>query len=180
MTSADTNGATKYDGGKPRMSLLDPYALSEAAKVLTFGEKKYAAHNWRKGFRYSRLLDGVMRHINAFNDGEDLDPESGLSHLAHAMCNLMFLLKNTQTHPELDDRHNSISEADVVPEQVPEISETVESKVYAKYACLEHGGRIPALYRRTVRPPSFHQCDEYQCDRTAIFEDGANDFRIFT
>lgn len=173
MTSADTNGATKYDGGKPRMSLVDPYALTEFAKALTFGEKKYGTHNWRKGFRYSRLLDGAMRHINAFNDGEDLDPESGLSHLAHAMCNLMFLLKNTQTHPELDDRHNSISEADVVPEQVPETSETVESEVVLYYACSKHSGDIPIMLRDGSNSPLAFKCEALGCDS------GATHFRRY-
>jgi len=41
----------------------------------------------------------------AFNDGEDKDPESGLSHLAHSLCCLMFLLEFEKTHPELDDRY---------------------------------------------------------------------------
>jgi hypothetical protein len=45
-----------------------------------------------------------MRHIMAFNDGEDKDPESGLSHLAHAACCIMFLLEFEKTHQELDDR----------------------------------------------------------------------------
>ena len=39
------------------------------------------------------------------NDGEDKDPESGLSHLAHAACCIMFLLEFEKTHPELDDRY---------------------------------------------------------------------------
>jgi hypothetical protein len=45
-----------------------------------------------------------MRHLHAFNDGEDKDPESGLSHLAHLGCCVMFLLEFEKTHKELDDR----------------------------------------------------------------------------
>jgi len=45
-----------------------------------------------------------LRHLTAWWAGEDLDPESGLHHLAHAACCLMFLLEYTQTHTELDDR----------------------------------------------------------------------------
>ena len=52
-----------------------------------------------------RPLAAAMRHIMAFNDGEDKDPESGLSHLAHAACCIMFLLEFEKTHPELDDRY---------------------------------------------------------------------------
>lgn len=100
----NTNGALKFDGEKPRMDLLDRYALEQLASVLTFGAKKYAAHNWRKGLQYSRLVAAAMRHIQAFNDGEDNDPESGLSHVAHAMCCMMFLLGTINHRPDMDDR----------------------------------------------------------------------------
>ena len=96
--------AIKHDQGKPPMSLLSRTALEEVAKVMAFGAQKYAAHNWRSGFTWSRTLDAAARHLYAFIDGEDKDPESGLSHLAHAMCCLMFTLEFEKTHPELDDR----------------------------------------------------------------------------
>ncbi len=80
-------------------------ALNQTAAVLKFGADKYHAHNWRDGFVWSRPLAAAMRHIMAFNDGEDKDPESGLSHLAHAACCIMFLLEFEKTHPELDDRY---------------------------------------------------------------------------
>lgn len=98
-------GGLKFDEGKAPMSLLSTEALHQIAMVLEFGRKKYAAHNWRKGFDWSRPLSAAMRHITAFNDGEDKDPESGLSHLAHASACLMFLLEFEKTHKELDDRY---------------------------------------------------------------------------
>lgn len=99
-----SKGALKYDGGKPRMDLLDAYAIEELAKVLTFGAQKYAPWNWAKGMEFSRLQAAALRHLFSFQAGEDLDPESGLPHLAHAMCCLMFLLSMTVRHPEMDDR----------------------------------------------------------------------------
>lgn len=102
-----TKGA-KFDTDKPRMELLDSYALTEIAKVMTFGAKKYASHNWRKGIEWGRLIGAAQRHIAAFNDGEDLDPESDLSHLAHAGCCIMFLLWHTQKKTELDDRYKEV------------------------------------------------------------------------
>lgn len=95
----------KYDSDKAPMSLLSREALEQTAQVLAFGAKKYAAHNWRKGFQWSRPLSAAQRHLLAFQDGEDKDPESGLSHLAHAACCIMFLLEFEKTHPELDDRY---------------------------------------------------------------------------
>lgn len=94
----------KHDAGKAPMSLLSHEALHQTAMVLEFGRQKYAAHNWRNGFEWSRPLSAALRHLTAFVDGEDKDPESGLSHLAHAMCCVMFVLEFEKTHPELDDR----------------------------------------------------------------------------
>lgn len=96
--------ALKFDQDKLPLHLLSTEALNQTAAVLKFGAQKYAEHNWRKGFTWSRPLSAALRHITAFNNGEDKDPESGLSHLAHAMCCIMFLLEFEKTHPELDDR----------------------------------------------------------------------------
>ena len=54
----------------------------------------------------SRYFSAAQRHLLAWNDGEDNDPESGLPHLAHASCNLMFMLYHTKHNPKLDDRFN--------------------------------------------------------------------------
>jgi len=96
---------TKFDYGKPPMDLLSTEALTQIAKVLDFGRQKYNSHNWRKGMSWSRLVGAGLRHLTAFNNGEDLDPETGLSHLAHLGCCTMFLLEFIKTHPEFDDRY---------------------------------------------------------------------------
>ena len=84
----------KYDGEKPKMHLLPPKAINEVAKVLTFGAQKYDEENWRKlEDLQSRYSSGALRHIFAHLDSENLDPESGLSHLAHAICCLLFKLE---------------------------------------------------------------------------------------
>lgn len=99
------SGAKKYDSEKPRMDLLSPIAIKQLAKVLTFGANKYNGHNWRKGLCWSRLLGATLRHLFSFLGGQDRDPESGLSHMAHVMCNAMFLLEMEETHKDLDDRY---------------------------------------------------------------------------
>ena len=101
--------ALKFDTDKLPLHLLSTEAMNQTAAVLKFGAQKYAEHNWRAGFAWSRPLSAAMRHITAFNDGEDTDPESGLSHLAHAACCIMFLLEFEKTHPHLDDRYKSPS-----------------------------------------------------------------------
>jgi hypothetical protein len=97
-------GGVKHDGDKVRMELLDPYALEQLAAVLTFGAKKYAAHNWRLGIRNGRLIAALLRHVFAYLRGENHDPETGLSHIAHAMCCCMFIL-GLEHRVDLDDRY---------------------------------------------------------------------------
>lgn len=91
------SSGVKHDSDKPDMSLLSPFALEEIAKVMTFGAKKYSANNWRQGFKYTRILAAVLRHLMAYQRGEAKDPETGLSHLAHASCGLMMLLEFEKT-----------------------------------------------------------------------------------
>ncbi|CAB4134467.1 hypothetical protein UFOVP273_86 [uncultured Caudovirales phage] len=105
---ADAKTAVRFDTNKTRWDLLPFEAVEDIVKVLEFGAKKYAAHNWQKGdgFAYTRVLNSLLRHIFAFMQGEDNDPESGLSHMAHAGCNVVFLLyylKNAERYSN-DDR----------------------------------------------------------------------------
>ena len=95
-----TNGNTaehydqgvKYDTDKPMMDLIPPIMEMEVAHVLTFGAAKYGPDNWRKvpDLR-RRYIAAAKRHINALQQGEERDPESGLHHAAHAVCCLMFI-----------------------------------------------------------------------------------------
>lgn len=96
----------KYDQEKPRWELLPFEAVEEIVKVLTYGAKKYEDDNWKKGggFEYRRVFSSLMRHLTAWYSGEDSDPETGFSHLAHAGCNILFLLYYTKTNTGIDNR----------------------------------------------------------------------------
>lgn len=84
----------KDDSGKLRYDLLPPVALEAVTRVLTYGAEKYAPDNWRHvNNPDSRYFAAAMRHMMAHKKGEKIDPESGLPHLAHAACSLMFLLE---------------------------------------------------------------------------------------
>lgn len=96
--------AKKFDDGKPDLSLHPPEAIFEIGRVWTFGAAKYGAHNWRKGLGWRRQIAAALRHIFAYLGGEDKDPESGLSHLAHACCCLMMLITFQITGVGTDDR----------------------------------------------------------------------------
>lgn len=86
--------AVKYDTGKLDWSLMPWDSVEEILKVLEFGKQKYSSWNWAtgEGFKYTRVFNSLVRHLFAWIRGEDNDPESGLSHLAHAGCNVIFLL----------------------------------------------------------------------------------------
>ena len=92
----------KYD---PTMLTLEMVEL--VSKVRMFGAKKYARGNFKiTGFKYTRSLAAALRHIYAYLSGEDNDPESGLSHLGHAICSLEHCIYDSKHHPENDDRRD--------------------------------------------------------------------------
>lgn len=95
----------KNDEGKPPLTLFPRTALEQAAEVFAFGANKYGKYNYKQGFEYTRLLDAALRHVNAYADGEDLDPESGKSHLAHALCSIAMLLECQKIGTAKDDRY---------------------------------------------------------------------------
>jgi hypothetical protein len=90
-----TTGGRKFDGNKLEYGLLPPLALEETVKVLTFGAQKYERDNWQKvPDSKRRYFDALQRHMWAWKQGEQNDHESGINHLAHAMCCLMFLYEH--------------------------------------------------------------------------------------
>lgn len=96
----------KDDAHKTRLDLLDPLFLSATAAVLTAGAEKYGPYNWAHGtFSWSRLYGALLRHLNAFWEGEANDSEWGLPHLSHAACCLMFLMRYEKDGLGSDDRH---------------------------------------------------------------------------
>lgn len=101
----------KNDEGKPEYEMLPLELLSGVNKILQYGAKKYSVNNWKKqDFQMSRAYNALLRHMIAFWNGEDKDKESGLSHLDHAMCNLLFLKYHHMYTPGCDNRPNVVSE----------------------------------------------------------------------
>lgn len=89
-----TTGGRKFDGNKLEYGLLPPLALRAVVEILTIGAQKYERDNWKfvpDGKR--RYFDAGMRHLWDSKCGQKYDEETNKSHLAHAICNLMFLLE---------------------------------------------------------------------------------------
>lgn len=101
-------GGVKYDRGKLRYDLIPVTPLTAVTEVLTYGANKYKDRNWETGMPWGRAYAAAQRHLNSFWGGEELDPETGISHLAHAIVNLMFIEEWRKTHPELDDRSTTL------------------------------------------------------------------------
>lgn len=98
-----TTGGQK--GAKPeRFDLLPWRALEEVARVYSFGAKKYADHNWYKGYAWGLSLAALVRHVVRWAQGEQKDPESGLHHLAHAVFHCLTLITYEQDGLGTDDR----------------------------------------------------------------------------
>lgn len=99
------NKGIKHDQGKPPIDLVPKELIEEVSKVLGFGATKYARFNWLNGMDWSRVYAAAMRHLLAWNSGEDIDPESNLPHLAHAGCCIAFLLTYQERNLGTDDRY---------------------------------------------------------------------------
>ena len=93
---------------KTAVQLIDPHFIEGIGEVLRFGAEKYAANNWMRGMSWVTVLGGILRHTLAFARGEEMDKESGLPHLHHAACGLMFLCYYAHVrrdqHSAFDDR----------------------------------------------------------------------------
>lgn len=101
----DPDEASKFDKDK-RRNLAPIRAVNLMNDVFTYGAEKYSPGNWHQGegFDWDRLDDALERHLNAWRLGEDIDPESGLHHLGHAMCCLAMMTEHSQANIGSDTR----------------------------------------------------------------------------
>ena len=139
----------KFDSEKPRMDLLPPKAIFEVAKVLGFGAEKYGAENWRLlDNLQGRYTAGALRHIFAHMDGEQLDPESGTSHLAHALCCLLFKLEieleNAQIEKE-KPREADLTEHTACDQSFE--SDVLTDKAYNEAGSMQHIKHLIQYYK---------------------------------
>ena len=145
MTTFD---GLKYDSAKPKMNLLPPKAILEVAKVLTFGAEKYDAENWRKlDDLQNRYTAGALRHIFAHMDGEELDPETNLSHLAHALCCLLFKLEIEleERFKEEESRETDSTEHTACDQSFE--SDILPSKSYNEAGSMQHIKHLIQYYK---------------------------------
>lgn len=90
---------------KPNLALLPASALIMGAAVMQHGADKYGAYNWRREQVAATVyVSAMMRHLLAFVDGQDIDEESGLPHLAHVFAGAGILMDAIACEQAVDDR----------------------------------------------------------------------------
>jgi len=113
INSTEKGSGARYNDGKPKFSLIPLVLLEGVARVWEHGTKKYSAWNWAKGADWDIPFDSLMRHLSAWQSGEDLDPlvhpvtgaiGSGLPHIDHMICNLLMLKHYSSYYKEGDTR----------------------------------------------------------------------------
>lgn len=114
----------KHDAGKAPMHLISYTAMTEIAGALAYGAQKYGEYNYRSGIKYSRIYSAILRHLFAWFAGQDNDPESGLSHLAHAGAGIVMLIDTHHLNPNFDDRWRRLLNEDTDKTQTDRTDET--------------------------------------------------------
>lgn len=100
-----TNPKDRLGKAKPSISLIPAAALIHEGVVMALGAKKYGAYNWRDKTVDARVyIDAAIRHLLQWHDGENNDPESGASHLAHARACCGILLDAESLGMLVDNR----------------------------------------------------------------------------
>ena len=125
--------ALRYNENKVEWSLVDWKSLEPMVKVLMYGAEKYEIDNWKKGQDLRSLSSCLMRHLVAFMGGEDIDPESGESHLGHILCNAMFMVYSQSHYKWTDNRHMADSrQYDSYYDELDKAAERNDAEAIAK------------------------------------------------
>jgi hypothetical protein len=93
------NKSLRYNEGKPKWSLISFKALEPLVRVIMYGVKKYEQDNWKLSTDPIVPMDSLQRHLICLYEGEFLDKESKLPHIAHIMANAMFISYHTIVKP---------------------------------------------------------------------------------
>ena len=103
--SKDTNPKDAVGTGKAPISAISAPVIAEIGLAMLEGARKYGRHNYRvSGVRASVYYDAVFRHLASFYEGEDVDPDSGLSHITKAIACLVVLRDSMIRGNWVDDR----------------------------------------------------------------------------
>ena len=102
---SQNSGAAKNDKEKVDLSLIPLVAQVAEARAFMVGEKKYGRYNYCKGHKASQLMAALLRHANAWFEGEEVDPIDGQPHLGSVRACAAMLLRQAELGTLVDDRY---------------------------------------------------------------------------
>jgi hypothetical protein len=118
---------TKHDEKKLRLDLIPVECMLAVAQILTHGAKKYDDHNWKKGINFNRVYRASLGHLFAYHLGLYDDEDSGLPHLWHALCNLMFLVYYDYHYEQYKEFDNLPRALDFTKPSLPDMNTLLKS-----------------------------------------------------
>jgi len=144
---------------KTPLGLIPPSAMEQTALVHKLGAEKYGPFNWRDtGVCASTYINAILRHLNAWRDGENLDPESGISHLAHIACSCNILLDADYCGTMQDDRNTTPQNW---PEKQEDDPDDLFDEIYDSF--LENDEKYYALTEEDTIEEGDEYYDSYEC-----------------
>ena len=99
------NKASKNDKEKIDISLIPYVALQTEAKAFMVGAVKYGRYNYCKGHEASQLVAAAQRHLLAWFQGEELDPQDGQPHLGSVRACVAMILRQQELGTLIDNRY---------------------------------------------------------------------------
>ncbi len=158
LTEVRTTSSTGGEKGvKPeRYDLIPVEALAKVARLYGFGAQKYEAHNWRRGYEWSKSYAAMQRHSNEFWQGIDLDPETGLPNLAGVVFHALTLMTFMDEQPKFDDRF--IGPKTEVEAMIDDMNRGVISKEEAR----QNFGLAPEIVVNMANPTTLNEGQIYK------------------
>lgn len=119
-----------------KFDLIPTGPLTELASHYGVGSKKYADHNWRRGYEWSKSYAALSRHLTAFWGGEDIDPETGSKHIIAVAWHAFALAEFMEVFPEFDDRFVYVKKEEpaATTEQLMEVFDSIDSDNVSSHA----------------------------------------------
>jgi hypothetical protein len=148
VTEKPSNPKDLIGSNKIPLHLWPETASIYGALALLDGALKYGRSNFRAvGVRASIYFDAAKRHLNKWWEGEDIDPDSGLPHLAHVLASVAILIDAKAAGKLRDDRTIRGGYVRVMEELTP------------------HVERLKNLYaEKNPRHYTIEDSDEFACE----------------
>jgi hypothetical protein len=154
-TTKDTNPKDMIGTKKAPLSTVPAPVLAEVGLAMLEGAAKYGRHNYRAvGVRASVYFDATWRHLAAWWEGEDDDPDSGLSHVTKAIASLVVI-------------RDAMLRGKVVDDRPPKSQDGWLARLNEKAAAIldRYAGRDPHHYTQQNTAPVTHDGDRVELQR---------------